>query len=105
MINHVLRNALKFTASPMILSLEREAYGGSGALWCSIYGKTELYLAQSHPDRVRAVSRRMIMHNDASHTTKSQQEISQAPGGTVGEVQVSDLVLPHEAHEWEYVAP
>lgn len=53
MVNHVLRNALKFTASPMILSLEREAYGGSGALWCSIYGKTELYLAQSHPDRVR----------------------------------------------------
>ena len=59
MINHVLRNALKFTSAPMIVSFEGDT-DPSGlnspmnrAMWCGTYGKTELFLAQAHRDRVR----------------------------------------------------
>ena len=55
MINHVLRNALKFTSAPMIVSFERDtgSSGMRGAMWCGTFGKTELLLTQTHRDRVR----------------------------------------------------
>ena len=54
MINHVLRNALKFTSAPMIVSFERDTEPSGlnrDAMWCGTYGKTELFLAQAHRDR------------------------------------------------------
>ena len=59
LINHVLRNALKFTSAPMIVSFERDTGpngirgGVTHSMWCGTYGKTELLLAQTHRDRVR----------------------------------------------------
>ena len=66
MVNHVLRNTLKFTSAPMIVSIERETYQGQGGLWCGSYGKTELYLAQYHRDRVRINPRATSAYGSAS---------------------------------------